>query len=267
MSCTLIGLSIELHLKIVENLLPDATDEDHIRHNNHELKYRNALFNWSRTARGFRDLLGPYLFRSVYLRNNDKSGSSLLQLSESRYSDVVKELHFVGSAPGDAHEDEEAYGDTEAILPNSVNKLLSNLYVFPKLEKLSIRFEYRFTDWDEWEEGLDICETEQDDDVSEAEQKIAWRTLMARTYEAVARNNSPKTVEILGLVRKNVSTLSSPAFHAFLAQVEHFTLSIYGEDNGAGWHINTHAYYVSMMSKLDRLFFDHLKRVRWDWKV
>lgn len=267
MACHLVDLSAELQLKIVEELLqhPIAKPADgDVKQEDHDTRCRDSLLNWSCTSLFFRDLLAPYIFRCVNLRNSDKCGSSLLEVVKGRHNNLVKEIRFVGSAPGDAHIGEEAYEDVVAILPDSVKKVLSDLQVFPSLELLSVRFDNQFDDYAEWDEGLNIGEEEEsDEDVKQAEEKIAWRALMAKTYAALLQNESftLKGFEINDLVRKKVSTLSNPAFHAFLGRIERFHLSIYGEDNGAGWLINTHYYYEAMMSKLDKYLFDHLASI------
>lgn len=255
MSSSLVDLSTELQLKITRELLAETYTEeglDNAKGEGQATKHDSNLVNWSCTSSYFRDLLAPYIFESVKLQNNDKSGSSLLDLSKSRYNELVKEVHFVGSAPGDARRSNEGYRDTVAIFPEGVNALLSNLRVFPNLETLSIRFDYLFNDYSEWEES--------DEEVKKAEEEYAWRALMAKTYEALIRNEiiGLKALEIEDLVPRKVSTFTSQPFRTFLSRLERFSLSIYGEDNGAGWMINTHYYYDAMMAKLDEYFFNHL---------
>ena len=278
----LTDLSTELHLKIVDELRSDVAAEE-IQDDREEDPYdynaetfdekqerkKNAskynrvrdLLNWSCTSHFFRELLAPYVFETIRLRNTDSSGSSVTSLSQSKHNQYVKELIYIGSAPGDAHVEEEAYSDTEAILPENVSSILSGLNCFPSLETLSIEFPYHFADYDEWDEGLDLCaEEESDEDVKTAESEIAWRALMARTYTALIQNKGTnlKSLEIKKLGPMKVSTFNDPAFHQFLGQIERFTLSIYGEDNGAGWQINKVEHYIALMSKLDTYFFNHL---------
>ena len=170
-------------------------------------------------------------------------------------------MHFEGNAPGDEHVDEEAYRDTEGILPASVNKILSDLSFFPNLGLVSIEFPFHFADSKEWDEGLDVTqEEESDEEVKSEEGKIAWRAFMAKTYEALGRNKkcNLKAIEIRQLSPKKVSTFKSPFFHKFLSQLKHFYLSVYGEDNGAGWKINRHCYSTALMGKLGICFLDHL---------
>jgi hypothetical protein len=52
--------------------------------------------------------------------------------------------------------------------------------------------------------------------------------------------------------------------------LERFTLSIYGNHNGARWNINTIHGHPAFLSKLDKIFFDHLQNVTYfdlkaDW--
>ncbi len=264
MPSSLVDLPTELQLKIIGNLVRETFTEErngNATKENWNTKHNSDLLNWSCTSSYFRDLLAPYVFETVKLQNNAKSGASVLELTRSRHHELVKELHFVGSAPGHAHAEDEAYRDTVAIFPKSVDTVLSDLRVLPNLETLSVKFDYRFDDYSEWEEGLRLGDKEEsDEEVKEAEKEFAWRALMAKTYEALIRNETIelKTLEIKELLPRKVSTFTDPAFHAFLSRLERFSLSIYGKDNGAGWMFNKHHYYESMMEKLDEYFFNHL---------
>ena len=285
MSCSLVDLSPELQLKIINELLNDAIIEkfedvkeekeddpyDYNQEKPDDFKDRKEwertqdrvhdLKNWSSTSRFFRDLLTPYIFKTVQLSNNEKSGSRASSLSRSDLSKFVKEIQYTGSALGDGHKEEEAYSDTEAILPKRVDVILSDLKCFPNLETLSIHFPYKFCDYDEWDGGLDLCaEEETDEETKSAEEKIAWRALMSKTYEALSRNknHSLKSLKLKQFGPIKVSTFSDSSFHDFLSSIEDFTLSIYGEDNGAGWQINKVPAYLATMSKLDIYFFNHL---------
>lgn len=68
-------------------------------------------------------------------------------------------------------------------------------------------------------------------------------------------------LEIRQLFWKKVSSFSQAPFHDFLSHLEQFTLSIHGEDNGAGWNLNISQEYSALMRKLDEYFFDHLANV------
>ena len=288
MPCSLVDLSTELQLNIVEELLRHThvdnsknadgeSQEDPYNYNQEKPDERQKrkereqkenrvqdLRNWSCTSQFFREFLAPYIFETITLRNNNKSGASVDALSKSRCSEHIKELNYIGSAPGDAHRDEPIWSDTVAILPDSVNTLLSDLKCFPNLDILSIEFTYRFYDYEEWDEGLDLCaEEESDEDVKAAEEQIAWRALMAKTYQALAQNQDLelKHLDIRQLGPKKVSTFSDPTLHSLLSKLTRFSLSIYGEDNGAGWKINKCAEYEILMSRLDEYFFNHLASV------
>lgn len=272
MPCRMVDLSAELHLKIIEDLLQDnqCQDKDTKAHNGNTRSRQGTvpihrdLLSWSCASLYFRDLLAPYIFKSIELCNGEKSGTSLIALAKSRHKEYVKELHFIGSAPGDAKIEEDAFSDTVAIFPGSVDTILSDLQQFPNLETLSIEFAYHFDDHKEWDEGLDFgAQEETDEEVRDAEEDIAWRALMAKTYEALTRNTDLhlKALEIRQLVPKRVSTFSSQPFRDLLSHVERFRLSIYGQDNGAAWNINKGKEYCSLMSELDELFLDHLKSV------
>lgn len=238
--------------------------DDHAEMQDEPIVIYHHLINWSSTCVYFRNLLAPDIFKTTKLVNKEKSGSSLNALATGPHSVHVKSLHFVGSALGDAHSEEAAFSDIEGILPHSVDALICDLQRFPSLERLSIKFDYNFESYQEWAEGMDItAQVETPDQVLEAEASAAWRALMSRTYSALIQNKSPhfKHLEIRQLIWKTVSTFSDAAFHDFLSHLEQFTLTIHGEDNGAGWKVNKTEEYPALMGKLDEYFFNHLANV------
>ncbi|KAK3178345.1 hypothetical protein OEA41_000480 [Lepraria neglecta] len=239
MPCGLIELQAELQLKIIEELSKDEVRGDDVGKQDDRFKIHHDLMNWSCTSAYYRDSLAPYIFKTVILRNDEKSGCSLNALASSRHSECVEELHFVGSAPGNAKEGR-------------------------RHSQTLVEFAYHFDDWDQWEDGLDLCaEVETEEQVKAAEEEEAWRALMAKTYDALLRNQGIhfKTLDINQLVLKKVYTFNSKLFHDFLSHFERFTLSIRGEDNGAGWKSNKSEEYHALISGLDECFFDHLASV------
>lgn len=235
MSFELCDLQTELQLMIIEELLAaQCTDE---QDNDAKIKCQRDLINWSCTSSYFRSLLTPYLFKIVRLRNDERSGSSITAIANSEHHKSVKELHFVGSAPGLARREEEAFSDITGIFPNNVNTLLSDLQgSFPNLETLSIEFAYQLDDDNEWEEGIDLIAVEESaEEVKAAEESEAWRALMVKTYEALLRNKEIhfKALKIRQLIPNKISTFSSQSFHRFLSHIERFSLSLYGQDDGS----------------------------------
>lgn len=303
MPTSLNDLSAELQLKIIEELTHHEEDfpfgrNSHEGNSTPEEKFHNhALLNWSCTCSYFRNLLAPYIYRRIILRNTQRSGRSVTALASGQYGVEVKELHFAGWAPGDRHanegdslngvgdEDKDettdpeadkgdkidkqskaddlyriSYDDSVGVFPGVVDDLLSNLHQLPNLGLLTIRFVYDFSNYDEWN-GLELCdEIESIEEVRAAEQETAWRALMAKTYTAVARNQSPnfKALELRDLPKEQVSTFNDTAFHTLLSQMDKFSLLVKGEDNGAGWCINTTKRYPDFTSRFGRWFFDHL---------
>ena len=274
----LLSLPAELQLKIIEELVRDedikthANDqkwhgENYIERQDEPIKIYPDLINWSATCSFFRNLLAPHIFKTVKLLNDEKSGSSLNSVARSPNSVHVKELHFIGSALGSAHDREAAFFDTEGILPRSVEAILCDLQRFPSLERLSIKFDYNFKSPD-WIYQIDnFAEVETPEQVLEAEASVAWRALMSRTYTALAQNKSPhfNHLEIRQLISKMVSTFSHAAFHGFLSQFEQFTLSIFGEDFDKTfdktWLEDTAEEYHALVGKLDEILLNHLSNV------
>lgn len=108
-----------------------------------------------------------------------------------------------------------------------------------------------------------VDEAESDEEVKRAEEKIAWRALMAKTYEAMIQNKAIKLkdLQIRELIPMKVSTFSNPDFPTFLRRLERFSLLIYWEQYNqyeTRRSMNENARYASMMAKLDEYFFNHL---------
>ena len=256
---------------------------------------------WSSTSMSFRHLLAPYIFASVELRNENKCGASLNALATGQHAHLIKEINYYGSAPSNSKKESESRdspdnaeksqqnagsvlvkgldvnesassfmdGTSESksfwkvagILPESVEMVLSNLQRFPCLELLTIEFSYTLYDLPE---GMDLCSEEETKEQIEADEETqAWRALMAKTYDALANNKEiyAKSLELRDLIYKRPSTFTNQSFHDFLGHIEKFSLSLRGEDNGAGWKTNRAEEYSAFASKLDMFFFNHLSQV------
>ena len=285
MHCSLVEVSDELHLKVIHELLkhdqllhdksiePDPHQDNQDRDD--EFQYHPDLMNWSCTSRYFRNLLAPYIFREIKLRNDEKSGASVAAVLKGPYGDLVKEIYFLGDIPPGMADPYDKYDDDEPLpegfhkvsdeaeeeesvtvtLPPVVDNLLSNLDQSPNLQSLSIGFTYPYDDpFDEYYEAEGIGEYE----ILEAAR--ALRTLITTTYETLMRNKVPQfgAVEIRKFVWTFTKPYESQKFHEFLSHVKHFSLSIRGGDNGAGWGVNTCDGYLECVARLDELFFDHL---------
>ena len=284
MRCSLVDLSDELHLNIIRQLLkydellhqkslepdPQNGHQDH----DDEFRYHPNLMNWSCTSSYFRNLLAPYIFRSIKLRSDEKSGASVDALLKSAHGDLVKEIYFLGAVPPDAtdredddeslpegfyKESDEAEDEEKPItitLPPVVDALLSDLNRFSNLESLSIGFTYpNDNPFDEYYEVEGIS--------SSSEDPIAIRSrrgLMRTTYGTLLRNKAPqlKALEIRKFLWTFTEPYESENFHQFLNKVERFSLTVRGGENGAGWCVNTCDGYLECVARFDELFFDHL---------
>ena len=287
MHCSLVDLSDELHLKIIQKLLehdqllhekslPKEGEEDY-NDRDDEFQYHRNLMNWSCTSLYFRNLLAPYIFTSIKLRNDEKSGAAVDALLKSRHGDLVKEIYFLGTIPpemvdtDDSDEDDDALAkgfDKESLeaeegigksvtiaLPPVVDDILSDLHKFSNLESLSIGFTYPYDSI--FNEYYDI----EGADVSDNPESARYlHALMTKTYDTLLRNKKLqlRAVEIRKFVWIFTDPYESQSFHDFLSHVEHFTLSVRGGENGACWCINTCDEYLECVARFDELFFDHL---------
>ena len=288
MPCSLVDLSDELHLNIIQELLkhdnwihekswePDR--ERKYQHRDDEFQYHLDLMNWSCTSQYFRNLLAPYIFKSIKLCNDEKSGASVDAVLKSPHGALVKEIYFLGTIPpgvsnlendeddkplaaGFSKESDDVKEEEKPItvtLPLVVDNLLSDLHQFPNLESLSIGFTYPYdSPFDEYYEVEGMLDNEN------PEAAYAWKTLIRTTYETLLRNKSPqlRAVEIRKFVPTFTEPYGSQGFHHFLGRVEHFRLSVRGGDNGAGRCVNTSEKYLECVARFDELFFDHLASV------
>ena len=211
MASSLSGLPPENLLSIADYLGPDLTgllDSDVQRKYGEDGNYApsrdtilterrkqslQTLINWSYTSKYFRQFLAPIIFETVTLRNNTRSGETVNLIAQyPTYGSYVKEISFLGTAPGEVRREEPAFSDTEGILPKNVEEILSDLKRFPRLEALSVEFEYDFNDYEEWdEEGVDMTHPIEDmEQVKQHEESEAWRALMKRVWDAVSRNEA-----------------------------------------------------------------------------
>lgn len=285
MPCSIVDLSDELHLNVIQELLkhddlfhekslePDRQQDNQDRDD--EFQYHRDLMNWSCTSRYFRNLLAPYILKSVKLRNDEKSDNSVDAVLKSPHAALVKEIYFLGTIPpgtanseddeddeplaeGFPKECDEAEEEQKTInvtLPLVVDNLLSDLRQFPSLESLSIGFTFPYDNpFDEYYEAEDMMDNET------PEAAHAWKALITKTYETLLRSEPPqlRTMEIRKFVWTFTKPYESQSFRQLLSHVEHFNLSVRGGDNGAGWCVNTCDGYLECVARFDELFFDHL---------
>ena len=282
----LVDLSDELHLNIIQELLdhdmvvhekslePKPNEEHQDRDD--EFQSHRDLMNWSCTSPYFRNLLAPYIFSRIKLRNDEKSGASVDAVLKGPHGALVKEIYFLGTIPpGMADPDDDGKDDEPLAegfhkdsdgaeeeekpititLPPIVDTLLSDLHQFPSLESLSIGFTYPYEDsFSEYYDAEGLSDNES------PEAARAWEALMMTTYETLLRNEPTqlKAVEIRKVVWTFIKPYESQSFHNFLSHVEHFSLSVRGGDNGACWCVNTCDGYLECVARFDELFFDHL---------
>ncbi len=255
MPCSLVHLSDELYLNILQELLKndEFLHEESLKPDTHwghqdrddDFQYHRDLMNWSCTSLYFRNLLAPYIFKSIKLCNNEKSGASVDALLKGPHGALVKGIYFLGTNPPDMAA-EQVEKPITVTIPPIIEVLLSDLHQISSLESLSIGFTYPDEDL------FDEYYTTGGETPQAARASMA---LMTTTYEALLRNETPqlKAVEIRLLLWTFTEPYESQSFRKFLSHVQHFSLSVRG--GGAGRYVNT---YLDCVSRFDELFFDHL---------
>ena len=285
MHYSLLDLSDELLLNIIQELLKhdelfhkkslEPAQFFDLHNQDDEFQYHPDLMSWSCTSRYFRNLLAPYIFSSIKLRNDDKSGASVDALLKSPHSDLVKEIYFLGTIPRNTADPDDNDEDDEFLvegfhqvcdaaeeedkpivitLPSVVDNLLSDLNQFSNLQSLSIGFTYPYgnstIDYDDPEDSMEhYC----------PEPLRAWEALMTTTYETLLRNEAHhlRAIEIRKFLWTFTEPYESPSFHHFLSSVEDFSLSVRGGGR-AGYCANTGDGYMECVERFDELFFNHL---------
>ena len=260
---SLLSLSAELKLGIIEQL--NHTSTSFIPAPPQE------LLSLSRVCKTLRSLTLPYLFKDITLLNEGKNGASVLATLKGPYGEHVRSIHYIGimaMAESPDERDEPPTKPAPEHLPDSVEHVLSNLAKFPNLERVIVEFRCAKTAEEDnsiHQSSYDIFEELEDSaQVLEAEENDAFRALIKRSYDAVARNSvgTIRSLEMRNTVAKECSTWWSQEFHALLGALTDFTISLRGGDNGAGWRVNMVPAYLGFIRDLTSLFFRHLNKVK-----
>ena len=248
MAGSILRLPLDIQRCIIDELRNDSVE---------------AMINLSCACSFYRSLLLPDVVRSVPLTNDAAMGGRVDDLANRPLAKHVRELRFTGTAPGDRQGD--AFSDIEAICPDTAFTILSSRTYFPHLQDLIIRFDFQFQDFSSWEDGFYIFQEEETpEQVRIAEQSQGWRALMNKTFGVIAQTDARplKSLSIQQLPPKEISAVATPAFGRLLSSLDRFELTLWGDENGAGWQLNTlYPGYTVFASRLDRLFFDHLSGV------
>ncbi|KAF2738687.1 hypothetical protein EJ04DRAFT_509262 [Polyplosphaeria fusca] len=246
-------LSAELKLSVIEQLDNDI----------------DTLLSISRVCRILRLFVAPFVFNTVVLRNSEKSGRSIAALGAQdnpiSLAHLVREFHYKGSIVPPVSETIGPDGPPKKFetsdFPDVVDAVLGNLAAFPNLEKLVVEF----TLDGRYDYDIYLYEDEETTEMMvKAEEDEAWRTVMAKSWDAISRNHGfVKSLEIRNLIPKEVSTWTneSSRFRDFLVGLENIKISILGHDNGVGWSISTTEGYRYFGEQLDVFFFNHLQNV------
>jgi hypothetical protein len=255
-----LSLPTELQLNIIEQL--DLTSASFIPAPSQD------LLSLSRVCKVLRTLVLPSLLNTITLLNEENHGSSVLTVVNSAHAQYVRHVHYIGimEIPDgmDTGEDSLVEPPAPDHLPDSVETVLSNLDKLPKLERVVV--EFRCAKIAEDNEDIHqnsfyhFDQLEEDRLVLQSEKTVAYRSLMERSYRALARNTAStiKNIEFKNVVAKRCSAWNLSEFQALLGGLTSFTISLRGGDNGAGWQINMLEGYLDFVSHLDAYLFEHL---------
>ena len=145
-----------------------------------------AVYNLSRTSTFLYQILSPYLFRCITLRNTKSSGQAVQYLRSTSQIANIKTLHFKCQLTGDKqdfHDNE----NIESIFPSETNDVLSDLSQFPRLVTLIIDFVALDDPWDFDRGDLNtVAEIESEEEIEKAEEQNRRRALVKKTLKAIS---------------------------------------------------------------------------------
>ncbi|KAI0154690.1 hypothetical protein GGR57DRAFT_502440 [Xylariaceae sp. FL1272] len=230
----------------------------------------------------FRRFLLPTLFKCLRANNRYEHAETFQKLVPE-IATYVQRLEFdlylhQGSGEDDVDEEGGGRRPSKAGRSNGVRTLkvsdtapivweLLSRRALPNLSTLRVTFcplpeDFRGDGWSDDGLGGSIYlaqDVEDEDDIAEAEMRFYWRGLFNRSFETMASGSGDlHRLEILNLPPKSASALWTDEWKTFLGTVKEFKISLWGGDNGAGWHANTLEGYLEWISDLEESFFEHL---------
>ncbi|KAL8959030.1 MAG: hypothetical protein Q9193_004030 [Seirophora villosa] len=219
-----------------------------------------AITGLSQTSNIFYKLLTPFLFQYIILHNTKKFGDAVRYLAITSQRAYVKVLYFKAVATGG-----ESYGshDIDRDFPSSVKSVLSNLAIFPNLEKLILDFDLENVQDGSFEDLMQSHDEETEQQIIEAEGKQAWRALQKQAFDAITTKGSNKSRELVVKTcpLKATSLFGSEQMNQWLAQLQSFSFQVRGRDDRGIWCSNTFYCFHHYVEKLDHYFFNALTNV------
>ena len=261
---SLLDLSTELQVAIIDYLDTPATRCDPPAAY-WAPKTSHDLASLSSCCQTLRRLVAPTLYRNICLRTDDKSGKSLQAVGNSSpTAGLVRELNFEAIITVEEDYD-ELMPLSEEDFPSSVEEVLSHLGRFPNLEFLSVQFKLDESMEGDAQEAESSCEVWRDlgdpyrdfDQLKWKEERVEFRAIMARTYDAIARGERPSTLttlELRNLLPADVSSFNTAPWQAFLGTLKTFRLSMHAHAGGGESCLSTAWGYTDFIQNLDLLF-------------
>jgi hypothetical protein len=104
-------------------------------------------------------------------------------VARSLHGADVGEIHYTATDPGDSEynkDERKFFPNAPSAFPEIVHEVLSNLDRFPSPHTLSNDFAFDF-DAVYWMDEGRMMDNESAEQIKEAEEKVGWRALMAKT--------------------------------------------------------------------------------------
>lgn len=137
-----------------------------------------------------------------------------------------------------------------------------------QLDNLQLEFKFdshfNYDEGDYYEKGKNSVALEDatDEDLLEKETGSGWRPKYAAILGLLARNTTIQHLKLVNIPPKDTIVFNTHEWRTALARLDSLDLSVWGGDNGAGWHANTMPEYNDTIECLRWRFFEHLDNVR-----
>ncbi|CAF3660691.1 hypothetical protein FGSG_03765 [Fusarium graminearum PH-1] len=97
--------------------------------------------------------------------------------------------------------------------------------------------------------------------VKEKEKQYKWRKAWCELWKDVAKYAKTESLELLHFLPIKASCWLDPEWVAFLGRLKSLTIRAYGQDNGAGWAVNTLEGFNAFFVEMPDFLFRHAKNL------
>ncbi|KAM6482212.1 hypothetical protein HDV62DRAFT_397630 [Trichoderma sp. SZMC 28011] len=213
----------------------------------------SGKINLSSTCKLYRAQLLPEIFKIIRLTNDETSATSARTVVET-YGQYTKTIEFTCQCERDDR------ATAPSLLPAACEVLKGHFT--PNLQTVKVKFDFDLDNEDN-EVYQDFDFHEDANYTREQELRVKWRALMNETWEALVANTLITELILDWFPPKWTSTYRTDAFRQFLNRLESATINIFGFEDYSGVRTNTMVEYCQFLTKLDTLFFRHMRGLKY----